>query len=46
VAVVPWARLAALIDPYYTMVLSRLRSGLPTHLCSPSFKGQGAFSTQ
>jgi len=26
-------------------VLSRLRSGLPTHLCSPSFKGQGAFST-
>ena len=28
------------------MVLTRLRSGLPTHLCSPSFKGQGAFSTQ
>ena len=27
------------------MVLFRLRSGLPTHLCSPSFKGQGAFST-
>ena len=29
-----------------TVVLTRLRSGLPTHLCSPSFKGQGAFSTQ
>ena len=28
------------------LVLTRLRSGLPTHLCSPSFKGQGAFSTQ
>ena len=28
------------------VVLFRLRSGLPTHLCSPSFKGQGAFSTQ
>jgi len=27
-------------------VLSRLRSGLPTHLCGLSFKGQGAFSTQ
>ena len=28
------------------LVLFRLRSGLPTHLCNPSFKGQGAFSTQ
>jgi hypothetical protein len=28
------------------MVLSRLRSGLPTHLCSLSFKGQGAFAAQ
>ena len=27
-------------------VLFGLRSGLPTHLCSPSFKGQWAFSTQ
>jgi len=26
--------------------LYRLRSGLPTHLCSPSFKSQGAFSNQ
>ena len=28
------------------VVLFRLRSGLPTHLCGLSFKGQGAFSTQ
>jgi len=34
------------LDAYVGMVLTRLRSGLPTHLCSPSFKGQGAFSTQ
>ena len=33
------------LDAYVGMVLFRLRSGLPTHLCSPSFKGQGAFST-
>jgi hypothetical protein len=28
------------------LVLSRLRSCLPTHLCSLSFKGQGAFAAQ
>jgi hypothetical protein len=28
------------------LVLSRLRSGLSTHLCSLSFEGQGTFSTQ
>jgi len=28
------------------LVLSRLRSGLSTHLGSLSFEGQGAFSTQ
>ena len=28
------------------LVLLRLGSGLPTHLGSPSFEGQGAFSTQ
>ena len=27
------------------VVLSRLRSGLPTHLCGLSFECQGAFST-
>jgi len=27
------------------LVLSRLRSGLPTHLCGLSFECQGAFST-
>ena len=27
------------------VVLSRLRSGLPTHLCGLSFEFQGAFST-
>jgi hypothetical protein len=27
------------------LVLSRLRSGLSTHLCSLSFEGQGAFAT-
>ena len=27
------------------LVLSRLRSGLPTHLCSLSFEGQGAFTS-
>jgi hypothetical protein len=27
------------------LVLSRLRSGLSTHLCGLSFKCQGAFST-
>ena len=27
------------------LVLSRLRSGLLTHLCSLSFEGQGAFAT-
>ena len=33
--------------PYlnYEVVLSRLRSGLPTHLCGLSFEFQGAFST-
>ena len=28
------------------MVLSRLRSGLSTHLCGLSFESQGAFATQ
>jgi hypothetical protein len=30
----------------FGLVLSRLRSGLSTHLGSLSFKGQGAFATQ
>ena len=32
-------------DVLAEMVLSRLRSGLPTHLCGLSFECQGAFST-
>jgi hypothetical protein len=31
--------------PTTLVVLSRLRSGLPTHLCGLSFECQGAFST-
>lgn len=33
-------------DKLVTMVLSRLRSGLSTHLCGLSFECQGAFATQ
>jgi hypothetical protein len=36
-------RFVRLVQP--RLVLSRLRSGLPTDLCSLSFKGQGVFST-
>jgi len=32
-------------DDHDILVLSRLRSGLPTHLCGLSFEFQGAFST-
>jgi hypothetical protein len=31
---------------YARLVLSRLRSGLSTHLCSLSFKGQGTFAPE
>ena len=34
------------VDSKGDVVLSRLRSGLPTHLCSLSFKGQGTFAPQ
>ncbi len=30
----------------FDMVLSRLRSGLSTHLCGLSFESQGAFTAQ
>ncbi|MCJ7874717.1 hypothetical protein [Phaeobacter sp. J2-8] len=35
-----------LSSEFASLVLSRLSSGLPTHLGSLSFEGQGAFSTQ
>ena len=40
------AELAVLLEAYAFVVLSRLRSGLSTHLCGLSFECQGAFATQ
>lgn len=42
---VPNALQTGIADGYINLVLSRLRSGLLTHLCSLSFEGQGAFAT-
>jgi hypothetical protein len=37
---------AVLVVSSPSVVLSRLRSGLSTHLCGPSFKCQGAFPAE
>ena len=38
--------LSGIIHVIRNMVLSRLRSGLSTHLCGLSFESQGAFTAQ
>jgi hypothetical protein len=40
-----WMHPSAWMTPKSPVVLSRLRSGLSTHLCGLSFEGQGAFAT-